>query len=41
MLKHFQFQGPPSFTQNRIFGMKIFHLATLIHPRMTAFYVTY
>jgi hypothetical protein len=27
--KHFPFQGPPKFTQIRIFGLKINHLATL------------
>jgi hypothetical protein len=26
----FPFQGPPKFTQIRIFGLKIYHLATLL-----------
>jgi hypothetical protein len=29
MKQHFQFQGPPKFTQTGIFGSKINHLATL------------
>jgi hypothetical protein len=28
--QHFQLQDPPIFTQIRIFGLKIYHLATLI-----------
>jgi hypothetical protein len=28
-LQHFQFQGPPNFTQSGIFGLKRNHLATL------------
>jgi hypothetical protein len=27
--KPFPFQGPPKFTQFEIFGLKIYHLATL------------
>jgi hypothetical protein len=27
--QHFLFQGPPKYTQNGIFGLKIYHLATL------------
>jgi hypothetical protein len=26
---HFPFQGPPKYTPNVTFGMKIYHLATL------------
>jgi hypothetical protein len=29
--QHFTIQGPPKFTQNDIFGLKINHLATLVH----------
>jgi hypothetical protein len=28
--QHYPFQGPPIFTQVGIFGMKIYHLATLM-----------
>jgi hypothetical protein len=30
MYQHFPLQGPPKFTQIRIFGLKINHLATLM-----------
>jgi hypothetical protein len=28
---HFPFQDPPKFTQSWIFGLKMYHLATLSH----------
>jgi hypothetical protein len=34
ILQHFSFQGTPKFTQLGIFGMKIYHLATLV-PNLT------
>jgi hypothetical protein len=32
--QHFQFQGPPKYTQIGILGMKINHLATLIRKKI-------
>jgi hypothetical protein len=32
MYQHFPFQGLPKYIQRGIFGMKIYHLATLIQP---------
>jgi hypothetical protein len=29
--QHFPFPGPPKFPQIGIFGLKIYHLATLVH----------
>jgi hypothetical protein len=29
--QHFPFKGPPKCTQSGIFGLKKYHLATLIH----------
>jgi hypothetical protein len=31
--QHFPFQGTPKFTQSGIFGLKIYHLATLLLAR--------
>jgi hypothetical protein len=32
MYQHLPLQDPPKFTQNGIFGLKIYHLATLLVP---------